>query len=505
MPRSSDCLQANVTRIRAPAALLALALLADSSQAQTATAPREPSGDVQRWVADLRDGSGPALARAQRGLAGAGPRADASLVSAVAALLRDAEPRVRAHAAAALGSLGAGARTALPALVSAAMDSSAVVRAEVVWALGRVVRDAGEPVPALVDALVDPSPIVGLRAREAVRPLTLPSTWLGRVDALLADTARASRLAGLHVLHRLRDPALRANRFAALLQSPAPWLRAEAAWGIADVASFAAFALPRLDSLRTDADADVREAATEAAARVRAARASAPTPTPPSAPAAACSHRAVEALVPMTLTVLPGSPSLRDDGRGPYRQEAGTRSSHNYSYNLLLPYADGTIRPYRRVSRPDSARVPARTLALDLAEPVAAAAGGALGVVRDSAVQVHVFYMIDPQRVIWNFRDIPIGATVESDRTELQFSAGGVRYLLQFGPWALGACGEPYAGGGILHGAGTTSARIRRLSATTFFVEAPRGSVARLWDLRDLSRPADRGLYRVAFQLRVDQ
>lgn len=508
MPCVSPPRPATVIIRSALASLSALMLIAEQSHAQV---PGRPAAgvDVPGWVAGVRDGSGPQLARAQRSFATAGASVPQSTVADLTALLRAPQPPVRAHAAAALGSLGVVARSALPALATAMTDSAPAVRAEAAWALGVVSRGSSAIPPALADALadalVDPSRLVVLRAREAIRPLAVRATLLPRIDALLADTAEGKQSAGLFLLHRLEDRPLAAARFAALLYSPEPSLRAEAAWGIADVAPLAVAVLPRLDSLRNDASADVREAAEYAAKRIRRPAEASPAPPAPLAGAPACGHRAVEGLIPMTFVVLPGSTSLHDDGKGSYQQAAGTRSSQNYSYNLLLPYADGTIPPYRRVSTIGSAREPVRTLALDLSEPVLASGARALGVVRDSAVRLHVFHMLDAQRVIWNLRDIPVGADVESDRTEFHVNVAGVPHVLQFGPWALGQCNEPYAKGGVLRGEGTTPVRVRRLSEGEFVIEAPPGSVGRLWDARDQSRPADRGLYRFAFRARIAQ
>ncbi|MEX2287889.1 MAG: HEAT repeat domain-containing protein, partial [Planctomycetaceae bacterium] len=67
----------------------------------------------------------------------------------------------RAHAAASLGLMGAGAASAVPALIRATRDESEPVRLQSVIALGAVGRQAEVAIPALVDSLLsDDAPSV---------------------------------------------------------------------------------------------------------------------------------------------------------------------------------------------------------------------------------------------------------------------------------------------------------------------------------------------------------
>lgn len=96
------------------------------------------------------------------------------------------------------------------------------------------------------------------------------------------------------------------------------------------------------------------------------------------------------------------------------------------------------------------------------------------------------------------------GASIESDRLEIQVFVNGALHLFQLGPWVLGDCAEGYARGAVMHGRGTSSARVTRVSEREFIVEAPNGSRGRLWDIRVMSKPVDRGLYNIAFRVRLD-
>jgi hypothetical protein len=113
--------------------------------------------------------------------------------------------------------------------------------------------------------------------------------------------------------------------------------------------------------------------------------------------------------------------------------------------------------------------------------------------------------MIDDSRQIWNLRDLPVGARVMSDRAEMTLDIGGRLHSIQFGPWALGQCREKYAHQAVLHGAGTTPVVVERLSSSEYRINAPEGSIARLWEQGDLSDIKDRGLYYFSFSVRLRQ
>jgi len=489
--------------MRAAAVLVALTLAARSFPAQSPpSAGNVGQAEVTAWLEALRGGSGPELARAQRGFGKAGASAAGASLAQLTALLGDPRPAVRAAAAGALGALGRGGREALPALVAVLSDPSPTVRAEAAWALPSIARGGNEPVPtALIDAVADSSPLVVTRAIEAFRDFTTPTALLPRVDALLADTVPARRIAGLRLLRNLSDVNVAVARYAVVLDANDDALRSAAAWALGLLGPSAAAAVPHLERLRGDSSADVREAADDAIRAIR--EPVGPVVAPPGA--AACGHRPVDRIIPMMLTVLPGSVSLRDDGRGPYRPEHGTLSEQNHAYSLRLPYADGADVRARTAAESADVREPARWLALDLTTPVPGSGARAFGIMRDSAAFLATFHMLDVNRAIWNVRDIPVGGVVLSDRTEVGIHIKGAWHYLEFGPWALGQCAEGYAEGGVLNGEGTAPVRITRTSELEYIVETLPGSVARLWDTRRMSAPVDVGLYRVSFRVRLTQ
>ena len=111
--------------------------------------------------------------------------------------------------------------------------------------------------------------------------------------------------------------------------------------------------------------------------------------------------------------------------------------------------------------------------------------------------------MRDVRGTVWNVRDIPIGATVQSDRTQLGFFINGRYHLLQFGPWALGDCREEYVYGYQINGRGTTAVNVQRLDDSEFRFSTPPGAIGRLWEWARGQAPIDRGLYHFSFDVRL--
>jgi HEAT repeat protein len=487
--------------MRIAAVLLALMLAVPSLSAQSPPDKGNAGqAEVAAWLAALRGGSGAELARAQRGFAKAGATAAGASLAPLTALLRDGTPTARAAAAGALGALGPSGREATPALVAALSDPSPAVRAEAAWALPAIARGAKEPVPAaLIDAATDSSPLVVIRAIAAFAEFITPMSLLPRIDALLADSVQDRRIVALRLLRKLSDVNVAVARYTAVLDGNDQALRFEAAWALERLGPSAAAALPRLERLHGDSSADMREAVDDA---IHAIRGPVATVVLPSG-AAACGHRPIDRSIPLMLTVLPGSVSLRDDGRGAYGTDPGTRSDNSHAYSLRLPYAYGADVQARKAAESAGGRKPARWLALDLTTPVPGSGARALGIVRDSAAFFATFHMLDANRAIWNVRDIPVGGVVPSDRTEIGIHINGAWHYLELGPWSLGQCAEGYADGGVLNGEGTTPVRITRTSELEYVVETLPGSVARLWDIRQMSKPVDVGLYHVSFRVRL--
>jgi HEAT repeat protein len=85
-------------------------------------------------------------------------------VAAVLPKLNHGDPYIRFNAALCLGTMGPWAREAIPALIEAIKDESAVVRANAVEALSRIRPSAENVITALTNALTDPDATVRAHA-----------------------------------------------------------------------------------------------------------------------------------------------------------------------------------------------------------------------------------------------------------------------------------------------------------------------------------------------------
>jgi len=129
-----------------------------------------------------------------------------------------------------------------------------------------------------------------------------------------------------------------------------------------------------------------------------------------------------------------------------------------------------------------------------------------LGVVQDLQGELHVLYRVDPpgptgQHQEHSIQEVPDdGVFYTSERTNLFVTIGGVRHLLMFGgeAWPFNLCRPDE--GAIFSAAGTTKLQIARLpDSDTFLLQAPAGSIARLFDYSNTFAPIDKGLYRFSF------
>jgi hypothetical protein len=126
-------------------------------------------------------------------------------------------------------------------------------------------------------------------------------------------------------------------------------------------------------------------------------------------------------------------------------------------------------------------------------------ASPSLGVVIDNFAEVHAWRETLVQGQYETIaRDIPVGAVIQSAATHVDFHLNGRFYHLTMGPEVVGgACTTTST-----HGRGTTQATIRRASATEYSIEAPEGTIARLFDITDkLPNAVDKGLYYISFRI----
>ena len=219
-------------------------------------------------------------------------------------------------------------------------------------------------------------------------------------------------------------------------------------------------------------------------------------------PPPTCEHRQRSGHFAMKATIDPASEFLKSDGKGSYSDGEDKVSSNFFTaYNLLL----SGIEPLQESGYwTDASR---RYFTINLNKPIKGSGSVKQGIISDNFGTFHTFYKIDTAAkldLIYNFNEIPISSTIESPRTDIHFFINHKLHMLTFGYWGMGDCGEPYACGGKVNGIGTTMVKITRHTATTYTIEAPKGSRGRLWDIDNRTKPVDKGLFESGFIIHVE-
>jgi hypothetical protein len=149
----------------------------------------------------------------------------------------------------------------------------------------------------------------------------------------------------------------------------------------------------------------------------------------------------------------------------------------------------------------------ARSIRVDLRQPVRGGGGVPLGIISDHYAELAAQWYAEPApgdsagvrlRLQHSVREIPVGTSVDAQQVNIGVHINGRYHIVQLGPQPTGHC---FAEGTAIHGAGTTRAHISRPTEYTFVVEAPPGSVGRLFDTYHTNKHAvDKGLYYVSFR-----
>jgi|GEM_PF-4065664 len=215
-----------------------------------------------------------------------------------------------------------------------------------------------------------------------------------------------------------------------------------------------------------------------------------------------CEHTPREWRKPMTFTIDPQSKFLKSDGKGIYKNNEERIASYFITaYNFLT---SGIILLQESGNLIDTS---SRYFVVDLNSPVKSSGAFDQGIIADHFASFHAFYKIDTSSrpsLIFNLNEMPVGVTIESPRTEIYLHINGLLHILHFGYWGLGDCGEVYSRGARITGNGTTLVKITRHTETSYTIEAPARSIGRLWDIANLSKPIDKGLFESGFIVHVE-
>jgi HEAT repeat protein len=240
----------------------------DPEVRQTALHALEETAHARRR---LLDRAASAQAGAGTKLVGEKAPGEGMPISAIAALLRQKDTRVRLAALDILEAVGSAAESAAPAIVRQLSDSNQFVR----WAAARALAkigpaDAEHAVPALTQMLSDPDSDLQIIAATALAMYgPAASSALLPLTAALASENPALRVVALHALDRIGPdaaPALAAIRDA--LEDRDTQVRASAARLLGKFGPSARDSLNSLHSRLDDSSPAVRSAAQEAMRRI---------------------------------------------------------------------------------------------------------------------------------------------------------------------------------------------------------------------------------------------
>ena len=467
--------------------IIPLAVLPLPAQAPAPAPPVSPT----ELAAAIRTGDGRTLGDALQYFAHRQDN-DRAFVASVAELLGDPSADVKARAALTLGAMGPVAASAAPRLRALLRDPSDAVRREAAFAIGGTGAMDESTIDAILDLLArDTLRSVRRTIRNTAvawalhRPLTLNAEQTRKLTSLLHERSADAVVAALDIIDAM-DAPWKLDSVKPLLSDPRRAVRGRAGMVLAALGPQAESLRPAIERMRGDTVAWVRFEADRMLRTLAAGR----------RPPIACAHRVRhEGPGPAEFVLLPTSESLRDDGRGSYANGPTVRAVHGHAFNLYLPYAPGDASGGAGGTPPPPGE-PSRWMSVDLSKPVDERASRVPGVLRDSALTFHAFFMTDARGYIWDSRDIPVGARIRSDHATLHIGAGATTYFLQFGAWPLGICGPQFGAG---HGEGTTPVIIERTTAGEFRFTAPRGSIGRLWDYTNPVAAKDLGLFRFSF------
>ncbi len=409
--------------------------------------------------------------------------------------LADTSPVRRNRALAGLRVLGEDGFPAVVALDRIAGNPRDALRIQAIAALGAIGPAASSSLPTIRRALTATGVFVRLQAAASL--LAFGDTSAAKAvyqNALQTDDDRDARLIAARALADLSDtaavPALRG-----MLADTTFRRQIGAATALGLLGPKAVSAVPQLTAMLSDT-------APRRIAQGQASEFESPAAFAAWALARIVPFRSVAAntvLEPLYARVADSLFSLRSDGLGVYAwgvdSVAVWMGSGFFLHMSPLTEGRGPIGPVREGPR--------RALVFDLSTPIAGTGAQPLGVIRDNEAYIWVWYRRDSSTDrVTTVREISVSDAWHSvERIEMHFRVAGVLHVLQMGPFVegQGGAGPWYTG---MNGVGTSLGQLAHPTSATWIVQAPSGSIARLWSFEDRTRPIDRGLYRFSLYIR---
>ena len=181
-------------------------------------------------------------------------------VPALVKVLQDSPQEIRLRAIDSLADLGATAKAAVPDLRNALKDSDEKVREAAAKALGSIGVHAKAAVPDLINALNDPSESVRVQTINALPNLgSEAKTAIPELTPALSDSSRSVRLAAIEALARFGQDAKPAVQpLAQLLSDPDRQIRVATASTLGRIGADASAAVPALTNALANSDRTTR-------------------------------------------------------------------------------------------------------------------------------------------------------------------------------------------------------------------------------------------------------
>lgn len=216
------------------------------------------------------------------------------------------------------------------------------------------------------------------------------------------------------------------------------------------------------------------------------------TPTP-----SKCTFPGPDSVGPTVVADLPDGVS--SDGRGPYLK----------GRDGVIDSRTGTEATLTIYDRTDTVRN-VRSFTVNLSKPVPHSGGVPRGTITSRNPSGFVTQRGMVGDTVQNLIDIDVGHKEQAAQMNVSFHINGRFHVLQMGPQANGHC---MGGVSLVHGTGTSSGTISRVSRTKWVMDLPAGSVGRLFDIQGsqpvgLARPSwdhavDKGLYYVRLHYEI--
>ena len=211
-----------------------------------------------------------------------------------------------------------------------------------------------------------------------------------------------------------------------------------------------------------------------------------------------CVFPGEDSILPIVVADL--SDGVSSDGRGPYinNKDGVIQTRAGREGALVICLYD---RKKRTCADSAEALNSVRSFTVNLSKPVPGGGGASLGTVGSRTAGAILAQRGMIGDTIQNLNTIAVGHTDAAAMLSISLRVNGRNHLLQMGPQANGHCldaSDGVPGKNLVHGTGTSTGTISRVSPTKWVIDLPQGSIGRLFDSENgPDHAVDKGLYYV--------